>query len=876
MAAVDPETETSIVAAAGVPLGPPALLAPIDGQEDPLQRLDGTMEQTSEWAQLRSILESKPSFVYKTICNVLSLEWAQAFQRVAGQLQAFKDLMAKLKKLLESEEAAKLSHLMQDIHSSNIQALQREADGIDRDVKALRSDLESGKIQNLQKLAGRVANQARRFRNKYGYLRPKLDKLRREFESICDKCADETKKSDTLIAEVKMRQEKLWRALVWVDKLVLVGGVIMAGRAGLAALRLASAKHAHATAEKVAKAQATAASLAAEQAKRAKAAAAAAAAKCCVGAKTFGPPMRCYATATGSAGAVSVAIGPLGIFSGLVLTLAGRLGHLGDEAAMEVRQRARQWVDAAVAHADVLQSAANAAQMASEKAAAQVAAANFVRAQAALDSHSISQWAVATPSLFGGPLLIALAMLGFAGRKLVKRLLEQLWAAEISQHQEMKACFQLMEQCIRVAVKNLKTVCQKNDALEKGFDMVVEVAEGLTATAEDFAKYSIPEEINDEMNKLHEQVERLCKVNGQIPQAFDEFQTSLRDIQPAALATGEGSQHVSQDAGSALTCQAQGHCDLALEDNSHIQTSSNLVLASQTHGQGDSASEDQRGALTSHGQDHPPAEDSVAVTSQTHGQGDPGLEEQDVVEGWILIKAPPLSPSFTTTSTDDCLPTHMCFLVPVEEISRLGPLLAHGPDGKKLIEVCAKGQRARLMREFSLNQGGAFRLTANHPLRVLRSGNWIQEQASTLRVGDIVRTSTGMQAIDTTGAPRMALEEVFSLDIAEGEEAYVFTSTRNSGGQLSWSGVAVLGSQREEHKSRSGSAPPKLRTDYPSLGSQQCKNQARCTNICRKFQRGKCEEGQECRFCHFPHAEESKRPARGPRDGGSSQSSHST
>ena len=70
---------------------------------------------------------------------------------------------------------------------------------------------------------------------------------------------------------------------------------------------------------------------------------------------------------------------------------------------------------------------------------------------------------------------------------------------------------------------------------------------------------------------------------------------------------------------------------------------------------------------------------------------------------------------------------------------------------------------------------------------------------------------------------------------------------------------------------RASSAPP-LRTSGtsssdssgPSIGSR-LHQEGCCRNVCKKFLRGRCEEAGECRFCHLPHPEESKRAPRGSR-----------
>eukprot|EP00435_Cladocopium_sp_Y103_P064207 s421_g25.t2 len=693
-AAAGTGTELAVVdtpAALAVP-DHPASSGHDEGPEDRLQRLDATMTQTNHWARLRAILQDSTPFVCNTICTALDEEMGRSFRNIVGQLQAIRDIQAQMQKVLDSEEAAALEHLMRDIHPSSLRALQRQADGINEDIAALRLAVETGDIEGLQSRANRMANKAKRFRNKFEEIRPKLDKLRRELQKICAKCADGAQKADELMAETERRREWWGTLLLVVNGLMLCGGVLLCG--GTVGMAVSMA----------------------------------------VG-----------------AGSATEMLGSLGVSMGLRATRA---------TPVRIAQALGQ------AAADAASQAAAAASQASDSVA------SVKGAMASLPT----QLSTATPFFFGGFLLVALALLGYAGRDLVKKLLGQLWAAEIEEHKKTKDAFQHMEQVVWAAVGKLQGSCEKNDALERCLDMVVEVSEELAASAED-GLHSGPEELESNMASWHQQVEDVCAACEKVPQV---------------------------DTGA----EAQGQ-----------ESPFNIEVGN----------------------------------------------DAEVDGGWILIQSSSLSPL-------DCLPPNTYFLVPVAEVARLGALLAAGPNGNNLIQVCAQGAAARLMRKFRVRGSSVLHnFTANHPLRVMRSGNWIQEHASTLQVGDVLDTVSGLQEIESTSAPEMSSEEVFSLDVQDGGEAYVFTPTQNADGQLSWSGVAVLGSMKETQE-RSRSAPPQLRSEMPSKGSWQCKDRERCSNICRKFLKGKCSEGSHCRFCHRPHPEESTRQPRGPRETGSSGS----
>eukprot|EP00438_Fugacium_kawagutii_P014591 Skav204994 [mRNA] locus=scaffold4368:37075:42904:+ [translate_table: standard] len=358
---------------------------------DPLQRLDQSMEQTSDWVRLREILERSSPFVRNTICNALQYEMARSFQNVAQQLQAVQDIVAEMQRIMDSEEAVALGHLMRDIHPSNIRALQREADGIEEDITALRSALERGDFQSLQLRASRVGNKVRRFRDKYAELRPKLERLKSAVEKIADMCAAEARQSEDLITETEQKKESWWR---------------------------------------------------------------------------------------------------------------------------------------------LLENATNVA--ASAVTAAQTTVTSIQAAQAALWTSSRACF------LYAGSLLLALALLGYVGRDLVKKLLGQLWAAEIEEHKRSKDAFQHMEQVVRLAAAKLGPVCAKNEALENCLDLVVEAAEELTAGAED-ALVSTSHDM--EHDRLHTLVEHLSSVYAQVPAAFAELSSSLRDLEPSLQHVGQIALH---------------------------------------------------------------------------------------------------------------------------------------------------------------------------------------------------------------------------------------------------------------------------------------------------------------------------------------------
>ena len=557
----------------------PRPLAPSNAPEDPLQRLDETMAQTDVWASLRTILADSAPFVRDTICNALNVEFGRSFQNVVGQLQALAEVRGDLLEVLDSEDAAALNHLMRDIHPSNLNALQREADGINKDITALRASLESGDLEGLQRQAKRMANKAKRFRDKYAELRPKLEKLQTELTDLAAKCAAGVEESDRLIKKTEERREWWWMLLSVVNGLVFFGGLCACGwTLALAvpafaavcgkSLALTTAKAALSKAMSVAATKAAAAEMAKASAAKAAATAASAGSG---GGNAAAAVAGVASAATASAAGVgapaatflgSEALGSLAVSAGLMATPAAPVGvALGVGAVVAGAVKLLSSVAAGHAADQAASAAATAAAVAHTAAQESAAAAAAVTAAgaevASIQGAIASLWAqvtAATPFLCGGGLLIALALLGYAGRELVKKLLAKLWAAEIEKHNQTKEAFNQMEKVLKEAAKKLKTVSEKNNALESCLDLVIEAAETVAASAED-AQEGTPSEA--EMATLHGQVEELCAVYQRVPEAFEELHSSLRDFAPAAehvyhLAQGHEQPGEDQDQGLTL------------------------------------------------------------------------------------------------------------------------------------------------------------------------------------------------------------------------------------------------------------------------------------------------------------------------------------
>ena len=437
-----------------VALQPPNEVMVARGPQDPLQRLDETMAQTPEWARLRAILQESSPFVRNTISQALSDEMAVSYENVLGQLEALRTIKEDLREVLDSEEAATLAHLMRDIHPSDTQGLQREANGINKDIRALRSALEQGNMEELKKQAKKVEKKAKRFRDKFEEIRPKVDRLKRRLEEIGKRCKEGAEKSDGLIAEVENKTATHCR--------YLLGGV--AAKAGSEMF--------------------------------------------CLGLCLMGPPAAPPLLLAGIAAGVTLATG---------LVWAYWLRHLGTGASLA--SKAAQYAQA-FTQLDAARTGMEAVRTTVRLARGATAA---VMTQVSTPLSALSL--MTKPFISAAVEVIALACLGLGGRSLVKEFLASLWGAELKAHERTKAVFQRIGEAVQAAAEKLKSVSEKNDALELCLDTVVEAATELADAADD-------EEDGSEADTagLDQQIQRLSSLFEAVPGACQQFSESVHDL----------------------------------------------------------------------------------------------------------------------------------------------------------------------------------------------------------------------------------------------------------------------------------------------------------------------------------------------------------
>jgi len=448
---------------------------------------------------------------------------------------------------------------------------------------------------------------------------------------------------------------------------------------------------------------------------------------------------------------------------------------------------------------------------------------------------SMSMWAVAPLAVASG-VILALCVLGYAGRNVLKRMLGKMWADEIRDHEGSHATFKHMAGVLKDAVEKLRATSSSNEKLEEAFAVVMEAAEELATQAECGQSLLL----DDDFEALDLQVETVASSCEKAAAAFAEMQSRLEAVSKVRILAYDP----SDEQPAPVDAWQEAH---------EIQEPE--IIPDQAE--------------------------------QLPEEVEPeAVDEFFSRDGWILVEssrpgrasrdeaaAPNLS------LAEDCVPGGAYLLVPIEWAARLSKrstCFAAGPDGNRMCEVLLQRQTNRQVAAFALQEGGRIRVTGDHPFRVCRSGSWIHEQARGLQVGDVVVTSAGEEQVVHRYPASFSDEDVFALNIFEhpsyggASEIFIFTPSQGKNGQLSFSGVAVLGTSGPvggfaAQAPRSSSAPPRLR-DLPSAGSVHHPRDGRCLNVCKQFLRtGQCSRGRECHFCHLPHPEESKRSYRGPR-----------
>jgi len=482
----------------------------------------------SEESELQACLSRQPAWVQQEIQGLFDREKARSFQNLSNQYCFYREIMSELVAANQSEEAEALRELLREIPPSSVRALQDGADAIEREMSQLKDLIRNGNFAKVSDRCQRLAGKALRWKGKFVSVRKKLNRLGQRFEEEAKKFEAASKASKDLFIETEQRRDWWFWFLDFVGKGATLGSASLLGISvsylgwfyylyQAKAAALGSAKVTYAAAKKVLASKEAAVHAAAAEAAAAKATAATraadvAAANHALQGATGGEAAAIVPSAHGGAKAVAVVAGGSAVVDAWLLHAAD-VAQVAYQAAASVATAASNVAGAA--HTAMAGAAAEAAS----------AASNIDTLQVAMASLSSTMLSAAPVAVAAGTML-ALCMIGYAGRDLVKRILRRLWQYELKRHAEMSECFQARAQWLRDGLSKLRTLSENTEKLEDALVLVAEVAEELSGLAEDSDTVVLDEDVD----MMEQQVDEMTKAFQKAGQAFAAFQDSLEDV----------------------------------------------------------------------------------------------------------------------------------------------------------------------------------------------------------------------------------------------------------------------------------------------------------------------------------------------------------
>ena len=536
--------------------------------------------------RLQEILREQPAWVRDTVNRFLQEEEARTFQNVVGQIELFIDMFRQIAELGNCEDAAALSHLIKDVHPSNMRGLQREAKSIGEAMEELRLCIGNKDWETMSGLVQRIKNKVRRFRDKFADLRPKLERLAKKLAELATECEENASRAEGLKHEVEARRDWWYRLLGNFALFIgISSGVGLLG-GGIAAVVLHVFLHqeyvaltaAMGTAAQASKA-ATAAAITLKAAGAKAATAAKAAAGKALAAHSAAATATGVAALSGPASIASAALmltGPLGLIFGTAAAVGTLCGAVVSQCSAASAATA---ASTAAAAATAPASKASAAATAAQAAAATAATANAQVTSLQTVIASISGWAAScTPFIASTALLLALFMLGWLGRDLLKSLLGRLWAAEIKAHEYCAAEWRRLEQDLKTAAKQLRESTASCEELETCLDAMFEAAENASEILEDHNTYPC----EGDLEGLVREVDELCSSFESAISAFEHVQGQVMSLH----------NHASNNKYLVLLSDVRRpltyHSNLPIEDNRAPSISSLSMLENaQADGSGE-------------------------------------------------------------------------------------------------------------------------------------------------------------------------------------------------------------------------------------------------------------------------------------------------
>jgi len=422
--------------------------------------------------ELDNILKNKPDQVRRTIHHIISQELQRSYHNVADQVRSFKTGLEKFVALETSEDMRNLRQMLQQLKDSDLRALEREASNIDKLSNDMVRCIQEQDFGSLKQIARCLENSSNRFIDKYSNLSTLLRKLAEHCEELQRFFADGKEKSYSLAKETAERQEK-WFSMfggISVATGVLSAGILVASVH--TCIVTVMAMNAAGVKAKLVQGAATTASVKAKAAQQA--------------AQAAHVPIW-KSLLQGSAAGAGAAGGSFALAS---------FAHI---FAVPVAIGVGATVATIVSSKDIITSkaaytAASTKASAAAKAAAlsQAAAASAAQTAAVTASSGAATIAVFQPMAITSGVVVALFLLGCAGRDKMKTLLATLWKKEIELHLQTAEAFKAIEQHLREVAEQLHSTEEDNTKLLEALELVRETAQEMAERADDAEQVSPP------------------------------------------------------------------------------------------------------------------------------------------------------------------------------------------------------------------------------------------------------------------------------------------------------------------------------------------------------------------------------------------------
>lgn len=472
--------------------------------------------------ELDNILKNKPDQVRRTIHSLIRQELQRSYANVADQILSFKAGLKKFVALETSENMQNLQQMLEQLKDSDLRALEREASNIDSHANEMIRCIQEKDFGSLKQIARVLENSSNRFIDKYNRLSPLLRNLAEHCEELQTLFREGQEKSHCLAKETANRRDwwfSLFKGIGLTTGVVSVGVLVVSVHTCIVTIMAVNAAHVKATAIQTAATAASGKAAAAQQAAQA-------------------AQPNFWRSVVEGVGAGATA-GGAGFAAASWAHVCGLCAAVGIGATVAIIVSSKD-----IAASKVAFASASAKAAAAEKAAtaACAAAASASQSAALTASTGAATVAVLQPMAITSGVIVALFLLGCAGREKLKSLLGNLWEKEIKLHMQTAEAFRAIEQHISEVAAQFHSTEGKNTKLLQALDLVRETAQEMAERAEDAEQVSPPagpqaervleryvEELSNLVDVLREQTVLLLP-------AVIELQTHLDMEYPKSLA----------------------------------------------------------------------------------------------------------------------------------------------------------------------------------------------------------------------------------------------------------------------------------------------------------------------------------------------------